>query len=147
MSLVLTIQFCANELSSWNKYPTCPSHINRWLEPIEKSIQTLQEWTTQTTCHRSGDQSHQTTGQASSRQPMFNDTTSRARERTCTQKLIIPSSVKYDNSSANLWWRKFFQIIKMTKEIEIVISTMVNSMKTFLQYRDQLETEFKDIFS
>ena len=65
------------------------------------------------------------------------------RERMCTQKLTIPSLEKYDNSSANVWWRRFVQYIKM-KQIDI--STMVNSMEILPQYRDQLDAEIKDIF-
>ena len=87
-----------------------------------------------------GDQCHHTAGQSSSRQLPFNDTTSRAGEWTCTQKLTIPILEKYDNFSANLWRRKFVQ----SKEIDI--STMVNSKEIIPQYRDQLETEIKDIF-
>ena len=59
-------------------------------------------------------------------------------------KAHIPSLEKYDNSSANLWWQKVVQFIKMTKEIGV--STLVNSKETLPQYRNQLEAENKDIF-
>ena len=84
------------------------------------------------------------TGQSSGRQLPFNDTTSRVGERTCTQKLTIQSLGKYGNSSTNLWWRMFVQNIKMTNEIDI--STMVDSKENLPRYRDQLETEIKDMF-
>ena len=74
---------------------------------------------------QNGDQFQHITEQSASRQLPFIDTTSRAGEQTCTQKLTIPSLEKYDNSSANLRWRKFVQYIKMMKEVDI--STMVNS--------------------
>ena len=84
------------------------------------------------------------TEQSTSRQQLFNNPTSRAGERTCTQKHTIPSLEKDDIISANLWWRKFVQNIKMTKEIDI--STMVNSKEILPKYRDQLKTEITDIF-
>ena len=68
----------------------------------------------------------------------------RTAERTCTQKLTIPTLEKQDYTSANLWWRKFVQYIKMTKDIDL--STMTNSKEILPQYRDQLEAEIKDIF-
>ena len=99
---------------------------------------------TNSTSPQKGDHSRRATEQSSSRQLLFNDTTSRAGERTCTQKLTIPSLEKCDNSSANLWWRKFVQYIKMTKEIDI--SKMVNCKKNLPKFRDQLETKIKEIF-
>ena len=47
------------------------------------------------------------------------NTTIRAVERTCTQKLSIPILEKYDATGVKLWWRKFVQYVKMTKEIDI----------------------------
>ena len=72
------------------------------------------------------------------------ETTLRAGERTCTQKLFIPSLEKQDSSSANLWWRKFIQYIKMKKDIDL--STMTNSEEILPQFRDQLEIEIKVTF-
>ena len=43
-----------------------------------------------------------------------------------------------------MWWRKFVQYIKMTKDIDL--STMTNSKEILPQNRDQLEAEIKDIF-
>ena len=77
-------------------------------------------------------------------QPPPNDTMNRTTKRTCTQKLTIPTLDKQDNTSANMWWRKFTQYIKMTKDLDL--STMTNSKEILPQYRDQLEAEIKDIF-
>ena len=91
-----------------------------------------------------GEQPDRATDQSSSSQLIPNETTTRAGERTCTQKLTIPSLEKHDSSSANLWWRKFFQYIKMTKDIGL--SQMVNPKEILPQFRDQLELEIKDTF-
>ena len=88
--------------------------------------------------------SRRATEQSSSRQLPFNDTTPRVGERTCTQKLTIPSLEKFDTSSANLCSRKFVQYIKMTKEIDI--STIVKSREILPHFRDRLETEIRDKF-
>ena len=80
-------------------------------------------------------------------QPPPNDTMNRTTERTCTQKLTIPTLEKQDYTSANMWWRKFVQYIKMTKDLDL--STMTNIKKILPQYRgqlDQLEAEIKVIF-
>ena len=77
-------------------------------------------------------------------QPPPNDTMNRTTERTCTQKLTIPTLDKQDYTSANMWWRKFTQYIKMTNDLDL--STMTNSKEILPQYRDQLEAEIKDIF-
>ena len=74
--------------------------------------------------------------------PPPNDTMNRTAERTCTQKLTIPTLDKQDYISANMWRRKFVQYIKMTKDL----STMTNSKEILPQYRDQLEAEIKDKF-
>ena len=91
-----------------------------------------------------GEQPNRSLDQSSSTRQPLNETSMRTGERTCTQKLSKPSLEKYDSTSANLWWRKFVQYVKMTKEIDI--STMVNSKEILPQYREQLETEIKDIF-
>ena len=83
-------------------------------------------------------------GTRQTNQTLPKDTMNRTADRTCTQKLIIPTLAKHDHTSANLWWRKFVQYIKMTKEIDL--STMTNNKEILTQYRDQLETEIKDIF-
>ena len=89
-----------------------------------------------------GEQPDRATDQSSSSQLISNET--RTGERTCTQKLTIPSLEKHDSSSANLWWRKFVQYIKMTKDIDL--SQMVNPKEILPQFRDQLELEIKDMF-
>ena len=43
-----------------------------------------------------------------------------------------------------MWWRKFVQYIKMTKELDL--SKMTNNKEILPHYREQLETEIKDIF-
>ena len=91
-----------------------------------------------------GEQPNQKLDQTLSNRPPLNETSMRTGERTCTQKLSIPSLEKYDSSSANLLWRKFVQYVEMTKDIDI--SPMINSKKILPQYRKQLETEIKDIF-
>ena len=91
-----------------------------------------------------GEQPDRATDQSSSSQLIHNETTTRTGEWTCTQKLTIPSLEKHDSSSANLWWRKFVQYIKMTKDIDL--SQMVNPKEILPQFRDQLELEIKDMF-
>ena len=56
----------------------------------------------------------------------------------------MPSLEKNDSFSANLWWPKFVQDIRMTKDIDL--SIMTNSKEILPQYREQLELEIKDIF-
>ena len=73
-----------------------------------------------------------------------NDTINRTAEWTCTQALTIPTLEKPGHTIANMWWRKFVQEIKMTKDLDL--STMTNNKKILPQNRDQLETEIKDIF-
>ena len=99
---------------------------------------------TNNTTPTNGKQSNRRLEQTSSSHIPFNETSARTAERTCTQKLSIPSLQKYDSSSANLWWREFVQYVKMTKDIDI--SPIVNSKKILPQYREQLETEIKDIY-
>ena len=77
----------------------------------------------------------------------INDTvnqTARSVERTCTQKLTIPILEKHDNASVRLWWRRFTQYVKMTKEIDLTEMTTNKEIK--YEYRDRLELEVKDIF-
>ena len=74
-------------------------------------------------------------------QTLPNDTMNRTADRTCTRKLTIPTLEKHDHTSANLWWRKFFQYKKMTKEIDLW--TMTNNKEILTQYRDQLEREIR----
>ena len=63
-------------------------------------------------------------GEASSHS-LPNNTTTRSGERTTIQKLPIPILEKNDHTSAKLWWRKFTQYTKMTREIDL--SKMTNS--------------------
>ena len=73
------------------------------------------------------------TGQSNS-QSLPNNTTTRSVERTATQKLSIPIVEKNDHTSAKLWWRKFVQYIKMTREIDL--SKMTNSKEIVPQFRE-----------
>ena len=91
-----------------------------------------------------GSQQNRTTDQSTSSRSLPNDQTLRTVDRTCTQKLSIPSLEKHDSSSANLWWRKFVQYIKMTKDIDL--SIMTNSKEILPQYREQLEMDIEDTF-
>ena len=93
---------------------------------------------------RDGNNILSSSGTRQNNQTLPNDTMNRTADRTCTQKLTVPTLEKHDHTSANLWWRKFVQYIKMTKEIDL--STMTNNKEILTQYRDQLETEIKDIF-
>ena len=43
-----------------------------------------------------------------------------------------------------MWWRKFVQYINMNKVLDL--SKMTNYREILPQYRDQLETDIKDIF-
>ena len=96
------------------------------------------------TTPRNGVTNRTSAGIHSGHQPLPNDTINRTNERTCTQKLTIPTLEKQDYTNANMWWRKFVQYIKMTKDLDL--SKMTNSKEILPQYRDQLETEIKDIF-
>ena len=73
-----------------------------------------------------------------------NDSMNRTVDRTCTQKLTIPTLEKQGQAKASMWWRKIVQDIKMTKDRDL--STMTKSKEILPQYRDQLETDTKDIF-
>ena len=76
---------------------------------------------------RNGDRNMTMTGLQSGEQPPPNETMSRTVERTCTQKLTIPTLEKQDCTSANMWWRKFVQYIKMMKDLDL--STMTNKQQ------------------
>ena len=89
-----------------------------------------------------GEQQNRTADRSTSSRLMPNETTLRAGDRNCTQNLSIPSLEKYDSFSANLWWWKFVQYTKMTKDINL--STMTNSKEILPQNRDQLELVKKD---
>ena len=91
-----------------------------------------------------GSQQNRTSDQSTSSRSLPNDQTLRTGDRTCTQKLSIPSLEKHDSSSANRWWRKFVQNIKMTKDIDL--SIMTNSKEILPQNREQLEMDIKDTF-
>ena len=75
-------------------------------------------------------------------QLLTNETMNRKVDWTCTQKLTIPALEKQAYTTANMFWRKFVQYIKMTKDIDL--STMTNNKEILPQLRDQLE--IKDIF-
>ena len=91
------------------------------------------------------DEEGKITGQSNSQSlPNKTTTTTRSVERTATQKLPIPILEKNDHTSAKLWWRKFVQYIKMTREIDV--SKMLNSNEILPQFREQLEEEIKDVF-
>ena len=89
------------------------------------------------------DEPNNSMGETSSRS-LPNNITTRSVERTTTQELPIPILEKNDHTSAKLWWRKFTQYIKMTRELSL--SKMTNSKEVLPQYRDQLEEEIKDVF-
>ena len=90
-------------------------------------------------CGIVGDQNN-STGETGNRS-LPNNTSARSVERTITQKLSIPILEKNDHTSAKLWWRKFTQYIKMTREIDL--SKMANSKEVLPQNRDQLEKKEK----
>ena len=94
------------------------------------------------TSPRGEGQQDRTTYQSTISRSLLSERILRAGERTCTQKLSIPSLEKHDSSSVNPWWRKFVQYTKMTKDIDL--STMTNSKEILPQLRDQLELEMKD---
>ena len=72
-------------------------------------------------------------GPKSGEQPLPNDTLNRTNERTCTQKLTIPTLEKQDYTNANMWWPKFVQYIMIPKDLDL--STMTNSKEIPPQYR------------
>ena len=80
----------------------------------------------------------------SSGQLLPNDTMNRMADWTGTHKLTIPIFEKHDQTNAIIWWRKFVQYIKMTKDMDF--STMRNSREILKQNRYQLEIKRKDIF-
>ena len=93
---------------------------------------------------RDGESTQMSTETQQGGQMLPNDTMNRTVDRTCTQKLIIPTLEKHDQANASMWWRKFVQYIKMTKDIDL--STMTNSKEILPHNRDQLETDIKDLF-
>ena len=68
----------------------------------------------------------------------------RTLERTSRQKITIPQLEKLDTTSAKLWWRRFTQYIKMTRDFDL--SEMTNDKEIFEEYRERLELEIKDTF-
>ena len=46
-----------------------------------------------------------------------------------------PSTIEKDYNIAKMWWRKFVQYIKMTKDLEL--SSLTNNKEILPQYRDQ----------
>ena len=92
---------------------------------------------------RDGENTQMSAGPRQDGQLLQNDTMNRTADRTCTQKLTIPALEKQDQTNASMWWRKFVQFIKTTKDIDL--STMTNSKKILPQYHDQLEADIKYI--
>ena len=75
-----------------------------------------------------------------------NDTvnqTDRSVKRTCTQKFTITILEKYDTTNVRLWWRRFVQYAKMTKDIDLNMMTTSREIK--YEFRERLEEEVKDI--
>ena len=70
------------------------------------------------TSPRNGATNRTSAGNHSSDQPLPNDTLNRTNERTCTQKLTIPTLEKQDHTNANMWWRKLVQYIKKLGSIK-----------------------------
>ena len=54
-------------------------------------------------------------GTRQSGQLLSNNTMSRTADRTCTQKLTIPTLEKQDQANASMWWRKFCPVHKNDK--------------------------------
>ena len=65
-----------------------------------------------------GENTQTSTGTQRDGQMLPNDTMNRTADRTCTQKLTIHTLEKQDQANASMWWRKFVQYIKMTKDID-----------------------------
>ena len=93
---------------------------------------------------RDGESTEMSTGTQQGGQKLPNEKMNRTVDRTCTQKITIPTLEKQDQANASMWWRKIVQYIKMTKEVDMSILT--NSKEILPQNRDQLETDIKDIF-
>ena len=79
------------------------------------------------TTPRNGATNRTSAGTHSGEQPLPSDTLNRTNERTCTQKITIPTLKKQDNTNANKWWRKFVHYIKMTKDLDL--SKMTNNKR------------------
>ena len=82
-------------------------------------------------------------GTTTSRQLFSNESLARTEDRTCTQKLTIPSLEKNNNSSTNLWWQIIVHNVKMTKYIYSPTITITSD--ELQKYRDRLEAEMNDI--
>ena len=65
-------------------------------------------------------------------------------ERSSPQRITIPQLEKLDTTSAKLWWRRFTQYIKTTRDIDL--SEMTNDKEIFQEFRERLELEIKDTF-
>ena len=66
-------------------------------------------------------------------------------DRPSRQRIHIPTLEKRDYTSAKLWWRRFTQYIKMTRDLDLKELTTDKEIKT--EYRDLLNTEIYDIFA
>ena len=65
-------------------------------------------------------------------------------DRASRQRIHIPTLEKHDYTSAKLWWRRFTQYIKMTRDLDLNEMTTDKEIKA--EYRDLLNAEIKDIF-
>ena len=92
---------------------------------------------------REGENTQMSAGPRQDGQLLPNDTMNRTADRTCTQKLTIPTLEKQDQTNASMWWRKFVQYKKMTKDVDL--SNMTTSKEILPQNRNQLEADIKDI--
>ena len=61
------------------------------------------------------------------------------------QKITLPIFEKKTIQEAKLWWRRFIQYVKLTHDIDQTI--MTNDEAILAQFRKELETKIKDIFT
>ena len=67
-----------------------------------------------------GENTQTSTGTQRDGQMLPNDTMNRTADRTCTQKLTIPTLEKQDQANASMWWRKFVQYYKNDERHRLV---------------------------
>ena len=89
-----------------------------------------------------GTSNEEMNGTRETNNPSLNRT--RTVDRSSRQKIQIPTFDKHDTTSAKLWWRRFTQYIKMTRDIDLNI--MTTDREILEEYREQLEDEIKDTF-
>ena len=78
-----------------------------------------------------GENTETSVGTRQSGQLPPNDTMNRTADRTCAQKLTIPTLEKQDHANASMWWRKLVQHMKMTKDV--YLSTMTDNKEILSQ--------------